>query len=69
MGAGGQPYDYYKPGYQFGYAMAGDLGNRCSVWSEAERDARQAWEREARGSWEEFKQAIRFGWEKARVPV
>jgi uncharacterized membrane protein len=66
IGVGGQPYDYYKPGHQFGYDLAGATGQRYSVWSEAERDARQAWEREARGSWEEFKQAIRFGWEKAR---
>jgi hypothetical protein len=65
-GAGGQPYDYYKPGYQFGYDMANDRAYNHESWELAERDARQSWEREARGSWEEFKDAIRYGWEKAR---
>lgn len=65
-GAGGQPYDYYKPGYQFGYDMANDRAYSHESWSAAERDARTSWEREARGSWEEFKDAIRYGWEKAR---
>ncbi|NTU80420.1 MAG: hypothetical protein HGA45_13755 [Chloroflexales bacterium] len=66
MGSGGQPYDYYKPGYQFGYDMATDTSYQHDTWPAAERDARQRWEHEARGSWEEFKQAIRYGWEKAR---
>lgn len=65
-GAGGQPYDYYKPGYQFGYEMANDKSYSHDSWETAERDARPRWEQEARGSWEEFKQTIRYGWEKAR---
>jgi hypothetical protein len=65
-GAGGQPYDYYKPGYKFGYDMANDRSFSHDSWSVAERDARQSWERDARGSWEEFKDTIRYGWEKAR---
>lgn len=65
-GSGGQPYDYYKPGYQFGYDMASDRSFSHDSWEAAERDARQRWESEARGSWEEFKQTIRYGWEKAR---
>lgn len=65
-GSGGQPYDYYKPGYQFGYDMANDRSYSHDSWEAAERDARQRWEREARGSWDEFKQTIRYGWEKAR---
>lgn len=65
-GSGGQPYDYYRPGYQFGYDLAGDPAYHHDSWDVAEREARQRWEREARGSWEEFKQAIRYGWEKAR---
>lgn len=65
-GSGGQPYDYYRLGYQFGYEMANDAGYRHESWAMAEGDARQRWEREARGSWEGFKQAIRYGWEKAR---
>jgi hypothetical protein len=65
-GAGGQPYDYYKPGYQFGYELGGSHGTRYSSWAEAEGDVRQSWQRDARGSWEEFQQMIRYGWEKAR---
>ncbi|HMQ35627.1 MAG TPA: hypothetical protein PKD53_33270, partial [Chloroflexaceae bacterium] len=65
-GSGGQPYDYYRPGYQFGHDLGSDESFRHDSWDSAERDARQRWEREARGSWEEFKQTIRYGWEKAR---
>jgi hypothetical protein len=65
-GAGGQPYDYYKPGYQFGYDLANDQGFSHEGWESGERDARQRWERDARGSWDEFKDTIRYGWEKAR---
>ena len=65
-GAGGRPYDYYKPGYKFGFDLANDRSHSHDSWTVAERDARQAWERDARGSWEEFKDAIRYGWEKAR---
>jgi hypothetical protein len=65
-GAGGQPYDYYKPGYKFGYDLAHDRSYSHESWTHAERDARQSWERDARGSWEEFKDTIRYGWEKAR---
>lgn len=68
-GSGGQPYDYYKPGYQFGYDFANDRTYSHESWETAERDARMSWEQEARGSWEEFKQAIRYGWEKARGRV
>jgi hypothetical protein len=66
MGAGGQPYDYYKPGYQFGYDMANNPSYSHDSWDAAERDARTSWERDNRNDWEEFKQTIRYGWEKAR---
>jgi hypothetical protein len=65
-GSGGQPYDYYRPGYQFGQDLAHDPAYSHQSWSAAEADARQRWQRDARGSWEEFKQAIRYGWERAR---
>ncbi len=68
-GAGGQPYDYYKPGYQFGFDMANDRSNSHDSWERAETDARQGWQRDTRGSWEEFKQSIRYGWEKARGQI
>lgn len=68
-GAGGQPYDYYKPGYQFGFDMANDRSHSHDSWERAEADARQGWQHDARGSWEEFKQSIRYGWEKARGQI
>jgi hypothetical protein len=65
MGNGGLPFDHYLPAYQFGYDLGNAPGSQHATWAEAEREARQSWDREARGSWEQFKQAIRFGWEKA----
>lgn len=65
MGNGGLPFDHYLPAYQFGYDLGNAPGSSHTTWAEAEREARQAWDREARSSWEQFKQAIRYGWEKA----
>jgi hypothetical protein len=65
-GAGGMPYDHYKPGYQFGFDLANNPSYRHASWAEAERDARTSWERDNRNDWEQFKDTIRYGWEKAR---
>ncbi|NML60114.1 hypothetical protein HHL21_03235 [Massilia sp. RP-1-19] len=65
-GAGGRSYDDYEPAYSFGHEMATMYRDR--PWDEAEPDVRNKWEsRDTAGgasTWEEFKAAIRHGWDR-----
>lgn len=62
----GKPYDYWSPAYRYGYALATDPRHRGRDWTAIETDARRDSERRRHGTWEEFKEAIRYGWEKVR---
>ncbi|HSF32488.1 MAG TPA: DUF2382 domain-containing protein [Candidatus Tectomicrobia bacterium] len=62
----GSPYDRWAPAYRYGYEMATDLRYRDRDWTTIETDARREWEQRHRGTWEEFKEAIRYGWDKVR---
>jgi hypothetical protein len=37
-----------------------------SDWTAIEPDARQRWEESHQGTWEEFKDTIRYAWDKVR---
>lgn len=66
-GGRGQDYDYYQPGYRYGYELANNSDYRGRQWSDIEPDARREWERTHKGSaWNDFKNSIRFAWERAR---
>jgi hypothetical protein len=63
-GTTGEPYERYEPAYHFG----GEWGSRHSDrdWNAIEPEARREWESRGRGPWEDFKDAIRHGWDKVR---
>lgn len=66
----GNAYDYYLPGYQYGYALAADERYRHLDWGELEPQARELWLREPRiGSWEEVRDAVRFAWEDVKAEM
>lgn len=66
-GTGGYAYDYYQPAYRYGYTLAGDERYRDYDWNRLEMDARRDWERQGNQSlWEDIKDAVRYGWERAR---
>jgi uncharacterized protein (TIGR02271 family) len=63
----GHDYDYYRPGYAYGYQLASDDRYRGKSWSQIEQDARRDWERQGnRGAWDDFKDSIRHAWESAK---
>lgn len=62
----GSSYDQYAPTYRYGYNLAGSERTRGKDWNAIEADARQTWEERNPGTWEQFKDAIRYAWDKAR---
>jgi hypothetical protein len=62
----GYTYDQYAPVYRYGYGLANDPMYRDRDWSTIESDARTRWEERNPGTWEQFKDSVRYAWDKAR---
>lgn len=62
---GGYSYDQYSPAYRYGYNLASNQ-NYSGDWSSYESDIRNRWEERNQGTWEDFKDAIRYAWDKVR---
>jgi uncharacterized protein (TIGR02271 family) len=62
----GYTYDQYAPIYRYGYTLANDDNYRSREWSDIEMDARSRWEERNPGTWEEFKDSVRYAWDRAR---
>jgi len=58
-------FDYYKPGYQYGYESANRYRGRN--WNDVESDLRSGWDRfenKGQGTWEHMKDAVRDAWNR-----
>jgi hypothetical protein len=58
-------YDYYQPGYRYGYESAGRYQNRS--WDEVESDLSGNWntyEHRGNSTWEQMKDAVRDAWDR-----
>jgi hypothetical protein len=58
-------YDYFRPGYQYGYEAAGRYQGRS--WNDVESELAGGWDRyENRGesTWEQMKDAVRDAWDR-----
>ena len=62
----GYTYDQYAPVYRYGYGLANDPLYRDRDWPTIESDARTRWEERNPGTWEQFKESVRYAWDKAR---
>jgi uncharacterized protein (TIGR02271 family) len=62
----GHPYERWSPGYRYGYELAGDSRYAGRDWTAIEADARRDWEARHQGTWDEFKDTIRYAWDKVR---
>jgi stress response protein YsnF len=60
-------YADYEPAYRYGYELAGNARYRGRDWVALEADARRDWESRHAGTWEQFKDAIRYGWDNVRA--
>ncbi len=69
-GTSGRDYDWYGPGYRYGYDMAmTDRWDEYDTWEEVEVDARREWEKTenaAGRAWDDLKDAVRQGWAEVR---
>jgi hypothetical protein len=62
----GHPYERWSPGYRYGYELASDRRYAGRDWAALEPEARRGWEAQQKGTWEEFKDTVRYAWEKVR---
>jgi len=62
----GYSYDEYAPVYRYGYNLATSDSTRGQDWNSVAADARKTWETRNPGTWEEFKDTVRYAWDKAR---
>jgi hypothetical protein len=63
--SGARDYDYYRPGYRYGYEAANRYSGRN--WEDIESDLSRDWDRyEGRGTstWEQMKAAVRDAWDR-----
>jgi hypothetical protein len=61
----GRGYDYYQPGYRYGYEAANRYQNRS--WNEVEADLSRDWnayEHRGNSTWEQVKDAARDAWDR-----
>jgi hypothetical protein len=58
-------YDYYRPGYRYGYEAANQYPNR--TWTDVEADLSRDWssyQHRGTSTWEQVKQAVRDAWDR-----
>jgi len=65
-GSQGQTYERWTPAYRYGYDLASDRQYAGRDWAALEPEARRRWEAQQKGTWEEFKDTIRYAWDKVR---
>lgn len=62
----GYTFQDYSPVYEYGYTLANDQNYRGKDWKAVEKDARQGWEQTNPGTWEQFKDTVKYAWDKGR---
>jgi len=65
-GHGQYSYEDYQPVYSYGHSLASDARFRDRDWSEIEPEARRHWEQHNPNTWEQFKDTVRYSWDKVR---
>lgn len=65
----GSNFDRYQPAYRYGYTLATDDRYRGRNWTDIEPEIHRAWNNQNQGTWEDFKDAVRYSWDKVRGKV
>ena len=63
--SGSQDYEYYRPGYRYGYESANRYQGRD--WNDVESDLSRSWnayEHRGQSTWEQIKDAVRDAWDR-----
>jgi len=62
----GYSFDQYSPAYRYGYNLGSDKTYSNRNWSDVESNVRDQWESRNKGTWDDFKDAVRYGWERVK---
>jgi hypothetical protein len=65
----GFQYEHYEPAYQYGLTLGNYEPYRGLDWMQIESEARRAWEERNPNTWDRIRDAVRYGWERVRMPV
>jgi len=65
----GYTYDQYQPAYRYGYNLATSPYYGVQSWEVVEPEARRRWEEHNQDTWEQFKDAVREGWNRVKSAV
>jgi hypothetical protein len=63
--SGNREYDFYQPGYRYGYESANRYHDRS--WNDVEADLSRDWnnyEHRGNSTWEQMKAAVRDSWDR-----
>ncbi|MEX5218796.1 MAG: hypothetical protein NW701_13285 [Nitrospira sp.] len=63
----GYGYNQYRPAYQYGFELAMDGRYKSMDWTLLELQARKGWDERTMGLWDQYKDAVRFGWERGVI--
>lgn len=60
----GQTYEQHTPVFRYGYDLGTNERYQGKDWATVETDARTSWEQRNPGTWEQFKDSIRYAWDR-----
>ena len=61
----GYTYEQFNPVFRYGYDLQSDKRYAGKDWSAIEANTRTTWEERNPGTWEQFKDSIRYAWDRA----
>jgi hypothetical protein len=65
----GFQYEHFEPAYQYGLTLGNYEPYRGLDWMQIETEARHAWEERNPNTWDRIRDAVRYGWERVKMPV
>lgn len=65
LAKGGQTYEQHTPVFRYGYDLGTNERYQGKDWASIETDARTSWEQRNPGTWEQFKDSIRYAWDRS----
>lgn len=60
-------YKQYEPAYRYGYNLASSDRYYGRDWNEIEPEVRTRWEETNKGTWNDFRGAVRHGWNRVQT--
>ncbi|MCP9463485.1 MAG: hypothetical protein NNA25_01665 [Nitrospira sp.] len=60
----GFDYNHYRLAYKYGFDLARDQESRKVTWNLVEPQARAQWDERTLGAWNQYREAVRYGWEQ-----